>query len=231
MSSIGAATPAFISDWLTTVRPTTFAEIAPDPYQSAIFTTDMINGFVHDGPLASERVHALADPVRAVIVKGWHHGIRDIVLLQDTHHPNTPEFESYPPHCVAGTVESATIPELASLPFADAFVVIEKNSLNPAIGTAFDSWLEANPHLTTAIVVGNCTDLCTYQLAMHLRMRANAFNIARFRVIVVVDAVATFDIPGSADLGPGRAHPGDFFHNVFLYHMSQNGVEIVSGIA
>jgi nicotinamidase-related amidase len=223
-------TPRFVHDWLETIRPLPLAVAAPNPDAVAIFSADMINGFLHFGALASPRVQALADDVAALFTLGWHHGIRNVVLLQDTHHPDTPEFASYPPHAHAGSAESQTIPELASLPFADAFTIIEKNSLNPAIGTAFDGWLDIHREVTAAIVVGNCTDLCTYQLAMHLRMRANSLNLQGYDVIVPVNAVDTFDIPNDPDTPAGGAHPADFFHEVFLYHMAQNGIRIVSAI-
>jgi hypothetical protein len=42
--------------------------------------------------------------------------------------------------------------------------------------------------------------------------------------------VETFDIPVAPGLAPGAAHPGSFFHDVFLYHMAQNGIEIVAAI-
>jgi hypothetical protein len=70
------------------------------------------------------------------------------------------------------------------MPFADNMILIEKNSLNPAIETGFDAWWDQNRHINRAIVVGDCTDLCVYQLAMHLRMRANALNLRDFEVIV-----------------------------------------------
>lgn len=223
-------TPSFITGWLDTLNPATFAEVAPVPEATAIFSADMINGFVHEGPLASERVRALVEPVLALVNAAWNHGVREFVLLQDTHDPATPEFRAYPPHCLAGTAESATIPELDTLPFRDAFTVVPKNSLNPAVETTFDTWLDAHPEIETAIVVGDCTDLCTYQLAMHLRMRANALNLERFNVIVPANAVDTFDIPAGAATPAGRAHPGDFFHHVFLYHMMSNGIRVVRSL-
>jgi nicotinamidase-related amidase len=222
--------PPFVSQWFEAIQPTSFASLGTDPTSIGFFSADMINGFVHEGLLASERVHALAEPVASAFTRGWSYGIREFALMQDTHSPNTPEFRSYPPHCLAGTTESETIPELANLPFADAFTVIQKNALGPAIGTNFDAWLDEHPHITTAIVVGDCTDLCTYNLAMHLRMRANAFNLSTFRVVVPVDCVDTFDIAWTDDSLLGSAHPGQFFHEVFLYHMAQNGIEIVSRI-
>lgn len=223
--------PPFVTEWRATLRPLSLRALAPDPTAVAVFSADMINGFVHHGPLSSQRVRDIAEPVASLFRRAWDHGVREFVLLQDTHSPATPEFRSYPPHCLAGTSESQTIPELATLDFADAFTIVEKNALPPDIGTGFDKWLDHHPGITTAIVVGNCTDLCTYSLAMRLRLRANALNLPEVRVVVPVDCVDTFDIPWSIGENPGMAHPGDFFHEVFLYHMAQNGVEIVSTIA
>lgn len=223
-------TPPFVRDWLDTLRPVSFTTLAPDPRTTAIFSADVINGFFRFGRLASPRVDALTQPVLNVFRLAHAHGVHRFILLQDTHDRSTPEFESYPPHCLAGTDESRRIPELADLPFANAFTVVEKNSLNPAIETGFDAWWDANRDLTTAIVVGDCTDLCVYQLAMHLRLRANALNVAHFNVYVPANAVDTFDVPTSDETPAGAGHPGDFFHNVFLYHMAQNGIRVVREI-
>lgn len=222
--------PPFVRDWFATIKPITMAELVPEPERAAFFSADLINGFVHFGPLSSPRVHALVDPVVSLFFRGWEHGIREFVLLQDTHQPNSPEFRSYPPHAIEGTDESATIPELAGLPFAEALTVIEKRALGPAVETTFDAWWDEHMDLHRAIVVGDCTDLCIYSLAMHLRMRANALNLQDFEVIVPVNAVDTFDIPVSDETEVGKAHPAEFFHQVFLYHMASNGIRIVSEI-
>ena len=81
------------------------------------------------------------------------------------------------------------------------------------------------------IVVGDCTDLCTYNLAMHLRLRANAYGLAEQRVILPANAVDTFDmsIEAAEEVG-ALAHPGDFFHKVFLYHMALSGIQVVREI-
>ncbi|MBA2468894.1 MAG: cysteine hydrolase [Chloroflexia bacterium] len=223
--------PPFVQEWLATIQPASFEEAIPEPASAAIFSADMINGFLHFGPLASDRVRALADPVASLFERAWEHGVRNFVLCQDTHHPETPEFDAYPPHCLVDSPESETVPELANLPFADAFTIVEKNSLSPSIGTALDDWLSKHREVTTAIVVGDCTDLCTYQLAMYLRMRANALNIAGYSVIVPMNAVATFDIPHTDTQSASNAHPAEFFHEVFLYHMAQNGIAVVTSIS
>jgi nicotinamidase-related amidase len=223
--------PAWIESWYAELAPEPLASALVEPAQAAIFSADMIIGFCREGNLASPRVDALTQPVVDLFQRAHDAGVGEFVLLQDTHDANSPEFTAFPPHCVAGTAESEMIPELANLPFRDQFTVIPKNSLAPGPGTNFDEWLDARPDLATAIVVGDCTDLCVYQLAMHLRLRANALNLTPFDVIVPVNCVDTFDLPEAvAHERRVMAHPGDFFHQVFLYHMALNGIRIVSAL-
>lgn len=219
--------PPFITHWYDPLQARPLAEVV-DPAMTGVFCTDMIVGFCDSGPLASPRVDAITGPVVDLFQRAHDLGVHHFVLTQDTHDPDTPEFEAWPRHCVRGTEEAETIPELKALPFADLFTIIEKNSLHPAVGTGLDPWLAAHPELRTAIVSGNCTDLCVYQLAMHLRMWHNARNVPGVAVIVPANVVDTFDLPAAAaktiDAMP---HPGDFFHQTFLYHMALNGIQVV----
>src|SRR5215218_7498844 len=223
--------PEFISNWYDRLQPRPLAEVIADPASVAIFSSDMIIGFCERGNLASARVGALKEPVVDLFQRAHALGLRHFVLTQDTHHPQTPEFEAWPVHCVRGTEEAETIPELKTLAFANLLTVIEKNSLHPALETEFDAWLDAHPALRTAIVVGNCTDLCVYQLAMHLRLRHNARNLPGVSVIVPADAVDTYDLSAENAAAIGAfPHPGDFFHQVFLYHMALNGIQVVRAL-
>jgi nicotinamidase-related amidase len=219
--------PPFVARWLETVKAARLDDVAPDPTTAAIFSADLINGFLREGALSSERIDAVTGPVLDLVQRAWEYGIRDFVFLQDAHPADTPEFEAYPAHAVAGTSESEMIPELTALTFADHFTIIQKNSLHPAIDTGFDAWLDAHPNLRTAIVIGDCTDLCVTALAMHLRLRANARGIQGFQVVLPMDCVETFDIPDDPKLPPGVAHPADFFHAVWLYHLASNNIRIV----
>jgi nicotinamidase-related amidase len=224
--------PSFIADWIARLQPLPLAEAIPDPARAAIFSADMIVGFCDRGNLASPRVDALTGPVVDLFQRAHAHGVRHFLLGQDTHDPAAPEFDAWPIHCLRGTDEAEMIPELKALPFADLFTVVEKNSLHPAYETEFDPWLDAHPELETAIVVGDCTDLCVYQLAMHLRLRHNARNRAGVAVIVPATAVDTYDLPPDAAAAIGAmAHPGDFFHQTFLYHLALNGIRVVRELA
>ena len=196
----------------------------------ALFSVDMINGFCHKGLLASPRVEGIIPEVVAAFKNAHALGVRDFVLAQDCHTPDAAEFAAFPPHCQIGTEEAATIPELAELLFSNLYTIVEKNSLSPFHATHLGQWVEEHRDLSAAIVVGNCTDLCVYQMAMYLRLHANAHDL-NMRVIVPENAVQTYDIPIETAKQIGSLpHDGDFLHLTFLYHMRLNGIEVVRSI-
>ncbi len=193
----------------------------------ALFSVDMINGFCHEGTLSSPRVKGIIPNVVTAFKDAYAIGVRAFVLAQDCHTPASVKLAAFPPHCQLGTSEANTIPELAELPFADLYTVISKNSLNAFHGTHLGQWMDEHHDLRTAIVVGNCTDLCVHQLALHLKLSANAQD-NNLRVIVPANAVQTYDTPLETTRQIGALpHDGAVMHLLFLYHMRLNGVEIV----
>jgi len=204
---------------------------AGGPGHVAVMAVDVTTGFCSEGALSSERVGSIVQPIVRLYELAHRLGVRHFVMPQDTHAPDAVEFGSYPPHCVRGSDESQTVVELTSLPFSNLFTVLEKNSLSVSINTGLDDWLAAHPEVTTFLVVGDCTDLCTHQLAMHLRLRANAFQQHGVRVIVPIDGVNTFDTPikVAEELGI-MPHHADLLHLIFLYNMAENGVEVVTKV-
>jgi nicotinamidase-related amidase len=206
-------------------------EVNGEPAKIAIMAVDLTSGFCSEGPLASERVGGIVEPTARLFERAYGLGVRHFLLPQDTHSEDAVEFGSYPAHCVRGTEESETVPDLQDLPFSDLFLIIEKNSISSAIDTELDAWLDDHPEVTVFLVVGDCTDLCVYQLAMHLRLRANARNQGEVRVILPVNAVNTYDIPVKVAQEIGAMpHHGDLLHLVFLQNMAQNGVQIISEV-
>jgi nicotinamidase-related amidase len=195
--------------------------------QVALISVDMINGFCHEGVLSSPRVKDIIPAVVAVFKDAYNMGVREFVLAQDCHRPDSVEFADFPPHCQVGTSEARTIPALANLPFANLYQIVSKNSLNAFHGTELGKWLEARTHFSAIVVVGDCTDLCVHQMALHLKLYANAHNL-KMRVIVPENAVQTYDMSvETANAIGALPHDGDFMHLVFLYHMRLNGVEVV----
>jgi nicotinamidase-related amidase len=214
------------------LAPLTWHELVKEaqPEHVALFSTDMINGFCYEGALASPRVKSIIPAVVDCFNNAYNAGVRAFVLAQDAHSAQAAEFAAYPPHCQVGTSEAQTIPELADLPFAHLFKIVPKNSLSAFMHTDLGSWLDEHRDLRTAVVVGNCTDLCVYSMAMHLRLYANAHDL-HMRVIVPENAVQTYDLPIATAREIGAIpHNGDVLHWLFLYHMRLNGIEVASAI-
>lgn len=218
--------------WEHNLPTITWSDLHTEAQQGrvALISVDMINGFCHEGVLSSPRVKDIIPAVVAVFKDAYNIGVREFVLAQDCHTPESVEFADFPPHCQAGTSEANTIPELANLPFANLYQIVSKNSLNAFHGTDLGEWLEARHHFRAAVIVGDCTDLCVHQMALHLKLYANAHSL-KMRVIVPENAVQTYDMPvETANAIGALPHNGDFMHLVFLYHMRLNGVEVIREI-
>lgn len=217
----------YLEAWMTD-RPTLKIDDAiTTPAQTALISVDVINGFLYEGPLASPRVAAIDRPVTGLMQAAWDRGVRDIVLLQEGHSPDSLEFSAFGPHAVRGSEEAEAIPLIKALPFYSSLTTLYKDSIHPALNTGLEDWLNARPDLKTIIAVGDVTDLCTYQLATYLKLHANAFHQER-RVIVPVNCTQTWHLSvEDAAGGPVMPHQGDLLHTLFLYHMALNGVEVV----
>jgi nicotinamidase-related amidase len=219
----------YIEDFVKRLEPVKWMDAAPDPARTALLSVDLINGFCYAGNLASPRIAAIVPAVERLFKLADAHGVQHFVLLQEWHSPAAEEFHAFAPHGVRESREAETVPALAGLPFAGRFHVIHKNSVSPAANPALDQWLDAHP-LDTAIVVGDCTDICAYLLALHLRARANERD-QPLRVIVPADCVQTYDVPVQTAAQFGiMPHDGDLLHDVFLYHMALHGIDVVSAV-
>ena len=221
----------FLDGWMENLSEWKSSDVFSRPQNVAIFSVDMIKGFCNFGPLSGPRVAALIEPVTELMTLAWNNGVRHIVLTQDTHEPDAVEFGSWPPHCVRGTAEAETIDEIKQLAFHDRMVKIEKNSIDSGMNGLLGIWLQEHPQIDTCIIVGDCTDLCVYQLAMFLRLDANEHQYSR-RVIVPANCVDTYEmtVGDAAKLGV-LPHPGKLTHEFFLYHMALNGVEVCRSIS
>jgi len=223
---------AYLEEWYNSLEELPLRElVAGQPERVVVISVDVINGFCKSGPLASERVGGIVRPVADLLERAYALGVRNFALTQDTHDPSTPEFQAYPPHCVRGTEESQAVDELKALPFYSDVAVFPKNSISSHLSSGLGAWVKGRAEVDRFVVVGDCSDLCTYQAAMQLRLEANAENLAR-RVVVPADAVDTFDtpVPIAQELGI-KAHDGDLHHALFLHHMALNGVEVVKRLS
>jgi nicotinamidase-related amidase len=224
---------AFLSRWVRGLPSLELADViaeAGGPENVAVICIDITNCFTKSGPLSSSRIRALIPPVAELFRHAYAQGVRTFMLSQDAHPADSPEFEAYGPHCVEGTEGTHTVQELMDLPFSDLFQVIPKRALNPGTDERFNKWLDEHMNAKRFIVVGDCTDLCVYQIAMWLKIRANQFYYD-YDVIVPANCVDTYDT--SLDKARELAilpHDAELLHQLFLYHMALNDIRMACEI-
>ena len=221
----------WLEKWEEGLPSLELSEAVTDPAQAAIISEDLLKGFCDVGPLSSDRAAGIVPAAVDLFKRAYDLGVRHFLLFQDTHDPESVEFSAYPPHCVEGTEESETIDEMATLPFSNLFTVLPKNSISSDVGTDLELWLEEHREVNTFIVVGVCTDICVYEAAIHLRVRANVQGRDDVRVIVPANAVQTYDMPVefAEEIG-ALPHDGDLLHRIFLYQMALNDIEVPAAL-
>lgn len=183
---------------------------------TALVIVDMINGFAREGALKSPRVEALIDEITRLSQVCDGLGIAKLAFA-DCHTEASPEFGSYPVHCLTGTPEGQMVKEIEAV---GGYKLIPKNSTNGFLEEEFQTWLGENLHIDTYIVTGDCTDICVLQFAITLKTWFNRQN-KKVRIIVPVNMVDTYDL---------GVHNGDLMHAVALYMMIGNGIEVVKEI-
>lgn len=221
----------WLSEWYANLRPVPLSAAITEPARTALCSVDLLEGFCYEGTLSSPRAAACVQPSAELFRRTYERGVRNFVSIQEWHSEHAEEFKAYGTHCVRGTREAELVHELASLPFARNIEIVHKNSLHTVIGTTMEQWLEQHSLVDTFLIVGLCTDLCTYDLALDLKLRANSRDIPR-RVIVPANCVNTYDL--AADVAQKRGavpHDADLAHAYFLYMMALNKIEVVSAIS
>lgn len=224
---------AYIDDWLQAMPALKWDDIEREAGGAAgiaVLCVDLTNAFAKFGNLASPRVGALIAPIVRLFRLAYSRGVRTFILPQDAHPPTAPEFDQYGPHAMLGSPEAQTVQEVMDLPFSSIFQIMPKTCINAGLNAQFAAWLERQGTPRVSIVTGDCTDICVYQLAMHLKVRANE-RLERCRVIVPRECVDTYDVGMETAKQSGLVpHPGNLLHHVFLYHMMLNGIEVVRRI-
>lgn len=183
---------------------------------TAFVIVDMINGFTREGALKSPRVESLIPEISRLSKACDELGIPKIAFA-DNHTNASPEFDSYPQHCVIGSFEEEIVDELKEI---GGYKLIPKNSTNGFLEEEFQKWFVENKDIDTYIITGDCTDICIQQFAITLKTYFNMKN-RKSRIIVPVSAVDTYDL---------GLHNGDLMHATALYNMIINGVEVVKEV-
>ncbi|MCX5999167.1 MAG: nicotinate phosphoribosyltransferase [Chloroflexi bacterium] len=149
----------------------------------AVIIADVVRGFLEPGnPLyCGDAARRIIPNVRRLLEQEASRGSK-LFYVCDEHEPDDPEFELFPPHCVAGSHETELIPEVA--PFAGE--IIGKKGYSAFFNTALDERLR-RLRPGKLVICGVCTDICVLHTVSDARNRG-------YEVEVPVDCVASFDL-------------------------------------
>ena len=178
-----------------------------------LFIVDINNGFAKGGALYSPRIENLINPI-VNFTKSVSNDIKSIIAFTDYHTNKSTELLNYPTHCIENTIECEIVDELK---FIENIKIVKKNSTNGFF--ALDD-LSFN-NTDNIIIIGDCTDICIYQLAITLKSYFNQNNINK-NIIVPINIVDTYNID--------NVHPAELLNIVFLNSMIQNGIKVVKEI-
>jgi len=149
---------------------------------NAVLVTDMLRGFMEEGrPLyCGANARRIIPNIQRLLERELAAGSK-IFFVCDHHDEDDLEFRMFPPHCIADTIETEVIPELAKFPGE----IARKKRYSSFAGTDLALRLKKlEPE--KIIICGVCTDICVCHTA------ADARNLD-YPVEVPVDCVASFD--------------------------------------
>ncbi|CEH35199.1 isochorismatase family cysteine hydrolase [Romboutsia lituseburensis] len=181
--------------------------------KTELFIVDINNGFAKSGALYSPRVEALINPITN-FTKYISGKVKNIIAFTDCHDENSLELSNYPSHCLISDFESEIVDELKEI---GNIKILPKNSTN-GFFVLDDIKFESTENI---IIVGDCTDICIYQLAITLKSYFNQHNMNK-NIIIPVNLVDTYDIP--------NIHSAELLNIVFFNSLMQNGIKVVKNI-
>lgn len=203
-----------IQQWFSSVvSPKAVSLSAFEREATAVVIMDMINGFAVSGALYSPNTASIVPKVAQLMQACRKQGI-PMVFFADSHAQDSPEFLSYPVHCLEGEEESQPVEELKRV---GGYTLIPKASTNGFLEPAFQQWMQEHPKVNQFIITGCCTDICVQQFALTVKTELNRKGVPS-RVVVPAELTATYDAPG---------HPAALTELASYHNMCTSGVEIV----
>lgn len=183
---------------------------------TALIVVDMVNGFAREGALKSSRVENLIPAIVKICRSCIERGTK-VVMFSDCHTGDSPELESYPPHCMKGTSENELVSELKEI---EGYKLINKNSTNGFLQDEFQQWMKDHGDIKNYIIAGDCTDICVLQFSETLKAYFNTHDM-KSNIIVPLNCVDTFD---------GGLHDADLMNVFSVFSMMGNGIRVVKTI-
>ncbi len=200
-----------------------------DASTTGIIVVDPVVGFCDRG--------ALSDPARMQpMVKQINELLKTfsdtrVLIFLDTHDKSEPP---YPDHCMIGSGEEEITKDLKWVLNQKRTTIIKKDCINGFIGSIkkgrnlLTQWIADN-NIETALVCGDCTDICVLDLITTILSARNHDLLTPLKEVCVIEkAVATYDLPPGI---PGTVpHPADIMHHIGLYLMQMRGACIAGSV-
>lgn len=138
-----------------------------------------------------------------------------IGFIKDWHTLGCREFDRYPVHSLADTIESEVIEELK--PYEKDALVYQKNSTSAIFAKGFMKDIKRLRQIEQIIIAGWCTDICDMNLAIPLQ---NYFDETDKRVDIIIptNAVDTYD---------SFNHNKNEYNEMAFKLMEQAGIKLV----
>jgi nicotinamidase-related amidase len=149
----------------------------------ALLVIDMLNDFILKGGAldCGEGARKIV-PFVSGKIEEFRREKQPVVFICDSHRPDDPEFQLFPPHCIKGTPGARIID---ALPVGQEDFIIEKTRYSAFYKTTLEQTLRKH-RISRVQVVGVCTSICVMDTVGDLRDRD-------YPVIVYRDGVADFD--------------------------------------
>lgn len=186
------------------------------PKNTAVVLIDLINGFVKEGALSSERL-AFVLPAAAGLLSYCNRIDIPVIAFADSHNVKSPEFSFFPAHCIKSSTECEIADEIKS---AGEYILIQKNCTNGCMTNAFQEFKIHHPEIKHYIVAGIATDICVLQFALTLLSQFHQYN-KECRIVVPINLVETYD---------STSHNGTLMNAAALKIMSDSGITLVKEI-
>lgn len=196
---------------LETVNIAEFSDSKP-----VLIMVDIINGFIREGALHSERIADIISQVEKLL-KYFKSNSMEVIAFADYHSENSTEFASFPKHCIAGTSESLIVDELKRI---GGYQLIPKNSTNGFHAPKFQEFIKEKQDRDVFIVTGDCTDICVINFCISLKTYFDEHNMKK-EIILPIDCVETYD---------GDGHDAELMNIVAIKLMENAGIRVVRSV-